>query len=216
METEELFNDLPDGSAEPTEQDEEPLTDAEKDALRNVSIAERAEKRRLKEAQERLEATRTARKEAEKAAKAAENGEEPPEQPKPEVKTEDVASIVKTQLDAEKRKEYLAKIAENIKALAKNKAEAVEAYKEAERLPPTGDPKMDAEFAFDRIKRLKQAKDGYVPPSVGGSFADMPDVSESTSKFSKGQLQHAQERGLTEDDLKTYSSGPNLKKIFPK
>ena len=208
------FADLPDEKEESSEssesseeEEEEELTDLEKNKLRDLSIAEKKEKKRITEAERKLKETRTKRKETEARANNPEEGEK-------EKKTEDeIKKIVEQTLLASKKDEYLASVAEEIKKYAKNKAEAIAAYEEAKILPPSWDASLDAKFAFDRMTALKEARRGYVSPAISGSFADMGQGTESPSGFSKSQIEILKNAGLSDEEMKKYKGGSSINNI---
>lgn len=204
---EELFADIPEAGE---------LSEEEKKGLKNLSIAQKAEKSRLEKAKEELERVRAERKKTEEDLKKIEAGEEIVEPPKEVVPAVNVEEAVKKELEAQKRKDYLDSVVVEIKKMAKTRQEAIEAYDEAVKLPPTGNAKMDAEFAFNRVQRIKEDKRGFVAPSVGGSFNDLPEsgTHENGLGISKGQMDHARTYGLTEDDIKKHKAGVDFTRLF--
>lgn len=205
IEETELFNDLP---------EEETITPEEQEDIKNLSKAEKAEKSRLEDARKKLEEARAERKKVENELKKVD--EEPVPVPAP-VPTMDVSAEVAKALAAEKRKQYLEQVASAIRAKAKNRQEAVEAYEEASRFEPSGDAALDAEFAIERRNKIRQAKGQFVPPPVSGSFAEMG-IGEDKSPLglSKFQAEHAKSYGLTDDDIRKHKDGVNFKRLFNK
>lgn len=205
----EVFANLPDEQPQDAE-----LTEAEKAEARNLEIAQKAEKRRLQKAKEDLDAIRAARKETEAEVQAEIKNEAPKVEPvQPPV---DVEKAVKEALEKEKHETYLASVAAEIAKTAKSKREALEAYEEAKNFTPSGDPKLDAEFALARRAKILAQKQGFVPPSVGGSPIDSAVNPQGQSDISKFQLEHAQTYGLTADDIRKYRGGLPLGQIFKK
>lgn len=209
----ELFNDLPEG--ETPDQGE---SEADRQKAKELELATKKEESRLAKAKEKLDKARALRKETDAKVEKIEAGEDvDDEEEAPPAVVPDVKQEVQKALEEQKREQYLASVAEQIKGLAKNRQEALAVYEEAQKLPPTGNAKLDAEFAFDRVQKLRHIKKGFVPPAVSGSFADLPGGEERNDLgMSKGQIQHLKNYGLTDEDIKKYKGGVDFNRAWIK
>lgn len=210
-----LFDDLPDENSGGGDTPTEPTED-EKKKIADLAKAKKSEETRLQKAERELNEVRAKRKEAEAAAKEP----EPPKKEEQKVAAQpDVNAAVQSALEAERRNEYLKNVANHIRASAKNRQEAELAFEQAKNLPPTGDAKLDADFAFDRIQKLRSAKRGYTAPHFDGatSFADVSSQDtgdDSLEKMSPGGQAHAKHLGITKEDAKKYKDGIDFNNLF--
>lgn len=205
-----LFTDLP--------SEETPVEDTarEEERIKQLSIANRAEDRRLAKLEEDLAKKRALAKEKKKELES----EEIVEVKEEKIEKEDVQEIVTRTLQDKEKEARQARLAMKIRKIAKTRQEAESILNEAMNLPTTDDDDLDVKLAADRVQALKDHRRGFVAPTVrGGGGVDVEDLevhkNEEIEGFSEDRISALQKNaGITKEDIKKFKDGPDLGRVW--
>lgn len=216
MPEESIFEDLPEGSENPEKPEGSELTPEEKkkkeDEIRQLTIANREEDKRLAKLREDLNKKRGEAKTIKKEIE----GEEPEVVIPPEAlikKT--VTETLQERERAERRRETI----QRIRAVAKTKQEAERILEEADKFPDDWSAEDRVKFAAQRVQSLKEKSRGFVPPSVeaGSGFEDMGTVdTEEVPGMPKERVEALKKVGWSVEDIKKFMNGPDLNRAWGK